>query len=107
IGYSSRYSRGKYENFRNYFVIYFDKDIEFTKIWKDSVFQKSDILEATAGNHSGVIIGFKTKRGEVVNMRVASSFISYEQAELNLEREIGNKTSHKFVKKQKTYGTKP
>lgn len=91
IGYSSRYSRGKYENFRNYFVIYFDKDIEFTKIWKDSVFQASDIQEAVDANHSGAVIGFKTKRGEVVNMRVASSFISYEQAELNLEREIGNK----------------
>lgn len=90
IGYSSRYSRGKYENFRNYFVIYFDKDIEFTKIWKDSVFQAANVLEANA-NHTGAIVGFKTKRGDVVNMRVASSFISYEQAELNLQREIGGK----------------
>jgi len=90
IGYSSRYSRGKYENFRNYFVIYFDKDVEFTKIWKDSVFQAGDVQEANA-NHTGAIVGFKTKRGDVVNMRVASSFISYDQAELNLKRELANK----------------
>ena len=88
IGYSSRYSRGKYENFKNYFVIYFDKNIEFTKIWRDSLFV-SDAQEA-AGNHTGAIVGFKTKRGERVNMRVASSFISYEQAEVNLQREIGH-----------------
>ncbi|PRD54354.1 GH92 family glycosyl hydrolase [Sphingobacterium gobiense] len=89
-GYSSRYSRGKYKNFKNYFVIYFDKDIEFTKIWKDSVFQQTAFVEAK-GNHTGAIVGFKTKRGETVNMRVASSFISYEQAEINLDREIGNR----------------
>lgn len=90
MGYSSRYSRGKYENFKNYFVIYFDKPFEFTKIWCDSVFQDTQVLEAL-GNHAGAIIGFKTAKGEVVNMRVASSFISYEQAELNLQREIGQK----------------
>lgn len=91
IGYSSRYSRGKYENFKNYFVIYFDKDVTFTKIWKDSVYQASS-EQAAAGNHTGAIVGFKTKRGEQVNMRVASSFISYEQAELNLSREVGAKS---------------
>lgn len=90
IGYSSRYSRGKYENFKNYFVIYFDRDIDFSQIWQDSVYQADDIKEANAG-HTSAIVGFKTKRGDVVNMRVASSFISYEQAELNLQREIGNK----------------
>src|SRR5665648_1229713 len=37
-------------------------------------------------------ITFKTKKGEIVNARVASSFISPEQAELNLTREIGQST---------------
>ena len=44
------------------------------------------------GDHTGAVIGFKTKKGEKVHVRVASSFISPEQAELNLQREIGNKT---------------
>ena len=34
------------------------------------------------------MIGFKTRKGEQVNVRVASSFISPEQAELNL-KELG------------------
>ena len=40
-------------------------------------------------DHAGAIVGFKTKRGEVVIAKVASSFISYDQAELNL-KELGN-----------------
>ena len=42
-------------------------------------------------NHTGAIIGFPTKRGELVHARVASSFISFEQAELNLQ-ELGNRS---------------
>ena len=38
------------------------------------------------------MVGFKTKKGEKVVVKVASSFISPEQAELNLEREIGNQS---------------
>ena len=34
---------------------------------------------------SGAILGFKTKRGEKINVRIASSFISPEQAMLNLD----------------------
>ncbi|MDE5982799.1 MAG: glycoside hydrolase family 92 protein, partial [Duncaniella sp.] len=37
----------------------------------------------------GAIVGFKTRKGQVVNARVASSFISPEQALLNL-RELGD-----------------
>jgi predicted alpha-1,2-mannosidase len=41
-------------------------------------------------NHAGAIVGFKTKKGERIHLKVASSFISYEQAELNLRTEIAN-----------------
>ena len=40
-------------------------------------------------NHAGAIVGFKTKRGEQLNVRIASSFISEEQAVENL-KELGN-----------------
>ena len=39
------------------------------------------------GDHVGAILGFKTKRGEKINVSIASSFISQEQALLNLTRE--------------------
>ncbi len=43
------------------------------------------------GDHVGAVLGFKTSRGEKINVRVASSFISNEQALLNLENEIRRK----------------
>ena len=42
-------------------------------------------LEVT-DNHVGAMVRFATRRGEAVNVRVASSFISQEQAELNLKK---------------------
>lgn len=87
IGYSTRYSRGKMPGFKNYFVLYFDKAFSISNTWHANQLAK-DTLEYTA-DHCGAIVGFKTKKGELVNVRVASSFISFEQAELNL-KEIGN-----------------
>ena len=51
----------------------------------------SGSLELKA-NHTGAIIEFaKMKRGEQVNVRIASSFISHEQAEANLN-ELGSRS---------------
>ena len=47
-----------------------------------------------------LIIGFETKAGEVVHANVASSFISTEQAELNL-REVGDTGFDQLVTKGK------
>ncbi|WP_266202388.1 GH92 family glycosyl hydrolase [Pontibacter kalidii] len=86
VGYTTKNSGGVPENFKNYFVIVFDKPFAYTHTWRDSVLSNNLELQA---NHVGAVIGFKTKKGEQVNARVASSFISPEQAELNL-KEIGN-----------------
>ena len=94
IGYTTKNSGGVPENFKNYFVIEFDK--KFT--YKASV-ADGNILEnglESQSNHAGAIIGFSTKRGEKVIARVASSFISYEQAELNL-KELGVRSFDKIV----------
>lgn len=85
IGYTTKNSGGVPDNFKNYFVVIFDKEFELSKTFSDSTLTAS--LEAEA-DHAGAVIGFKTSKGEIVNMKVASSFISYEQAERNLE-EIG------------------
>ena len=88
IGYSTKNARSKPVNFKNYFVIYTDKPFTVAKAWHGKTLAH-DSLELSA-NHTGAIIGFKTAKGEKVHLRVASSFISFEQAELNLKREIGN-----------------
>jgi predicted alpha-1,2-mannosidase len=64
-----------------------DKAITIGHTYSDSTLNNG--LELTA-DHASAIIGFKTKKGEQVHLRVASSFISIEQAELNLKREQGN-----------------
>jgi predicted alpha-1,2-mannosidase len=87
VGYSVRYSRGKMPGFKNYFVIYFDKAFTVASAWRGNQLSK-DTLELQA-DHTGAIVGFKTRKGEKVNVKVASSFISIEQAEQNL-KEIGN-----------------
>jgi len=100
IGYSTRYSRGKLENFKNYFVIYFDKPFASADGWKGNDLLKGQ-LEVNA-DHSGAIVGFKTAKGEQVNIKVASSFISFEQAELNLSRELSNDSFETTKQKGKT-----
>lgn len=87
VGYSTKYARGPLKNFKNYFVIYVDKPITMARIYSDSTLNNG--LELTADHVSGAI-GFKTSKGEVVHLKVASSFISLEQAELNLKRELGS-----------------
>lgn len=86
IGYSVRYARGKMENFKNYFVIQFDKAFTVAYTVRDNTLRK-DSTEMNAAHALG-IIGFKTEKGEQVHAKVASSFISFEQAELNLSREL-------------------
>ncbi|NOX64480.1 MAG: glycoside hydrolase family 92 protein [Chlorobi bacterium] len=89
IGYS-RYNSGSVpENFHNYFVAVFDKDFAKTLTWNGNKEKKNSFY--AKGDHVGAVVGFTTERGEQVNVKVASSFISYEQAELNLKREIGDK----------------
>ncbi len=88
IGYSTRYSSGKLTNFKDYFVMEFDKPFTVTYTWHDSVLEKSQL--ELQQNHVGALVGFNiTTKGGQVNVKVASSFISAAQAEQNL-KEIGN-----------------
>ena len=68
VGYTTNNHGGVPENFRNWFVIKFDKPIE----------------GYTEEDHALVSVAFATERGEVVNLQTASSFISLEQAWRNL-----------------------
>ncbi|AKD58013.1 GH92 family glycosyl hydrolase [Spirosoma radiotolerans] len=96
IGYTTKNSGGVPDNFKNYFVIQFDKPFANTAVWHDKQLEING-LEQKA-DHVGAVIGFKTKKGEQVYARVASSFISAEQAERNLD-EIG-KDSFDTVKEK-------
>ncbi len=96
IGYSTRYRRGKLINFKNYFVIYFDKAFDYKK----TISENSSLIDSLEINnsHALAVVGFKTRKGEVVKARVASSFISFEQAEQNLKELGNNNTSYERIK---------
>ena len=98
IGYTTKNSGGVPENFKNWFVMVFDKPFASSVTVQDSIFTNQ--LEMTA-HHAGAIVSFKTRRGEKVCARVASSFISLEQAEQNLN-EIGKRS----LQQVKTAGCK-
>ena len=89
IGYTTRNSGGVPKNFKNYFVVKFDKPFTYQATVDEENLSTSQL--ETTSKHAYGIIGFQTKRGEQVNARVASSFISMEQAELNL-KELGNQS---------------
>lgn len=89
IGYTSKYARGPLpSNFKNYFVVIFDKDFTIAKTWSGNKLNNTDL--ELQSDHTGAVIGFKTKNGEKVHARVASSFISFKQAEISLKRELAN-----------------
>lgn len=94
-GRSTRNSGGVPGNFANYFVIEFDKPVEYVAAFGKpsasgplALYPDSLSFE---GFHAGAVIGFRTSKGEIVNVRVASSFISPEQAALNLREVSGRK----------------
>jgi predicted alpha-1,2-mannosidase len=85
IGYAQNNHGGVPDNFRNYFVAVFDQDFELSNTFNDTIVLKDLSVE---GKHVGALVHFKSSV-RTVNVKLASSFISPEQAELNLQREIG------------------
>ncbi len=82
-----RNGRGLKENFKNYFVIQFDKPIREFGTWENRNGEKWLGEKEREGRGVGAWIRFDD--GVSVQAKVASSYISYEQAEQNLESELG------------------
>ena len=98
IGYTTKNSGGVPDNFKNYFIIQFDKPFTYKAIFADGTLSEGNVEQQA--NHAGAVIGFKTKKGEIVHAKVASSFINYEQAAINM-KELGNDSFDTLVQKGK------
>lgn len=97
IGYSTKNSGGVPENFKNYFVLQFDRAFSNLSTFSDSLLVDGRLK--VQADHVGALVGFQTaKAGEQVLVKVASSFISPQQAELNL-KELEGITFDQQVKK--------
>lgn len=98
IGYTTKNSGGVPDNFKNYFTITFDKPFTYKAAVGNNEIRENQLNAKE--NHSGAIIGFATQKGEKVSARIASSFISFEQAELNL-KELGKLSFEQLKQKGK------
>ena len=90
IGYTTKNSGGVPENFRNWFIVKFDKPVEGYTVYDGPSKAIEGALESE-GDHALAVVTFKTARGEKVNVQTASSFISLEQAWTNF-KEVECKT---------------
>jgi len=99
VGYSTRNSN-QVKDFKDYFVIYVDKPFSQSYTWSGKNIA-GDSLEINS-DYVGAILGFKTSKGEKVHLKVASSFISIDQAELNLKSELSNDPFNVTMQKAKT-----
>lgn len=104
IGYCRNNHGGVPDNFHNYFVMVFDRAFESIDTWNGDVLEKGSLEQA--GDHVGALIRFKTDRKETIHVRVASSFISHDQAMLNLESETGGKDFDQVKEECKTEWSK-
>lgn len=87
IGYCRNANRSVPENFTNYFVIQFDKSFESFGTWKDHAGNIHADNREAEDDYVGAYIQFK--KGAKIQAKIASSYISYEQAELTLQQELG------------------
>ena len=94
-GYSTKNSGGVPDNFKNYFVLKFNKPFKEVSTFADSTLVDGRYL--IKAEHVGAIIGFSTTgKDDYVEAQVASSFISHDQADLNL-RELKGKTFDQVI----------
>ena len=71
-----------------YFTIQFDKPFRQMRYWQDGALKKS--TSEFEGSNGGVYVQYKTKSGEQIQMKVAISYVSADQARANMEAELPN-----------------
>ena len=102
-GYTTRNSGGVPDNFRNWFVVRFDRPFDSFRTFDGTRETKGSTIE---GDHALAAVYFATRRGEQVTARVASSFISHEQALWNLETELGDAGLEAVKARRRSAGTR-
>lgn len=97
IGIARNNSGAVPDNYGNYFVIVFDHPFTDYGVWSDAGIQKG--VTKLEDLHPGAYVKFDTGANHVVQCKIASSFISADQAELNLQQEIG-KADFKTIRRR-------
>ncbi|HKG08592.1 MAG TPA: GH92 family glycosyl hydrolase [Pedobacter sp.] len=74
-------------NFKSFFVLSFDQPFEAFGTWENKRNTASAGQATASGEGTGAYLKFK--KGAKVQVKLASSYISPEQAQLNFDRELG------------------
>ncbi|MCF7568785.1 GH92 family glycosyl hydrolase [Sabulilitoribacter arenilitoris] len=87
-------------NFKGYFVIKLDREFKDFGTWNSFRNEPQITVSGTEqkGARMGAYISFKTKENEQIKVKIATSFISIEQARRNLEIEVPHWEFEKVVK---------
>lgn len=105
VGYTTKYSRGPIKNFKNYFIIEFDQPFTSQSVWQEKELLQNQ-LTLTHEKDNGAIVSFSIpQRHGKLMAKVASSFISAAQAEINL-KELGNNSFDQLVANAKNIWNK-
>lgn len=88
-GQTNANSGGVPENFACYFVAQIDRPVQSYGVFENGhIFEDQSSLK---GLRSGAFVRLSTQADQPITMKVATSFISIEQAQRNLQQEIGPK----------------
>ncbi len=90
-GFTRSNSGGVPDGFALYFTVDVSRPFTASGAWTDG--QRRDGAGPFAGQKVQGFLGFAARPGDTLELRVGTSFISPEQARLNLEKEVG---SHSF-----------
>jgi predicted alpha-1,2-mannosidase len=86
------------KNFKNYFVLQFNQPFVSYGTWQN-VTDSRIAKDRTSGHGKGVGAYIQFKEGATVQVKMVSSYISVNQAEITLKRELGSYHSLNQVKK--------
>ena len=87
----------RFEDFKNYFVIQFDQPFKAYGTWENKKGQKWEEEISREGQGIGAYLEFE--KGTKVQAKVASSYISKEQAQITMENELGKHGNLEKTKK--------
>jgi len=87
------------KNFKGYFIIEFDSDFANYKIFQQEESEYVELEQSELkANQLGALVSFYSNK---VNAKIATSFISFDQAEQNLQMEIPNWDFQEIVDQNK------
>jgi len=87
---------GSDTNYPLYFYVEFDRPSLSTKLWKnDKIIRKNTVK----GPNSGVIFTFDTSQEKEVNYKISISYVSINNAKLNMESENYGFNFHSYLSK--------